>query len=300
MDELGAMQTFAKVGQTGSFSEVARQTEMSISSILRQVNALEERVGVRLLRRSTRKLALTEAGKIYLDSVCNILHDIEAAKRCAMSQHDDLSGVIRVHAHASAGAEVIVPALPGFLQAYPQLRLDLTLTDARADLLGEHIDLAVWLDNLEDSNIVARRLAANRRLVCASPGYFERHGRPAVPGDLLDHNCLIFRSANHSDDWHFRRGGSHLAVPVSGNLKSASAAALLGSARAGLGVALLPDWMVRNAVRDGALQTALQDFEASPTEYDTNLYVVYPHRQGLPRKVRHFMDFLIELFDRPA
>jgi DNA-binding transcriptional LysR family regulator len=300
MDELAAMRAFAKVVEAGSFSEVARQTDMSISSILRQVNGLEEVLGVRLLKRSTRQLAMTEAGQQYFRNVSSILHEIEAAKRAASTYQEGLKGTIKIHARTSAGTEMIVPALPHFLAQYPELQIDITLTDERADLLSEGIDLAIWLGNLEDSSMVARQLSSSRRLVCASPEYFKRNGVPESPQDLLQHNCLVFRSNHYSDGWRFRKDGESVTIPVAGNLKTANGAVLMTCAKNGLGIVLLQDWMVRSAKKEGLLQTALTDFEVFPTDYDTTLYVVYPHKDGLPHKVRVFIDFLMALFQERA
>lgn len=298
MDELAAMRIFVKVAETGSFSEVARQTDMSTSSISRQINGLEEFLGVRLLNRSTRHLALTEAGQQYLSSIAPLLHGIELARRTATSHQRGIKGSIKVHARTSAGAEVIVPALPRFLEQYPDLSVDITLTDERADLLAEGIDLAVWLGNLEDSSMIARRLSTSRRLVCGSPAYFQRFGVPMVPQDLLHHNCLVYRSNHYTGGWRFLKNGESITIPVNGNLKTANGAVLMSCAKNGLGLALLQDWMVKNSQKEGLLQTVLTDFAVFPTDYDTSLYVVYPHKEGLSRRVRLFIDFLVDLFKK--
>ncbi|GAB3110127.1 LysR family transcriptional regulator [Bordetella tumbae] len=297
MDELAAIRVFISVAESGSFSEAGRRLGMSTSSVSRQVGALEEWVDIRLFKRTTRNLSLTEAGENYLASVAPALRELELARRNAHSYQHKVSGAIRVHVRASAGTEVIVPALSSFFALYPDIEIDLTLTDERIDLLKNGVDVAVWLGKLDDSNMVARELSGSKRVVCASPAYLQRSGVPKKPEDLIHHSCLVYLKHNYSKEWHFKKGDESYSIPVSGALRTPDSAVLMAAARQGLGLVLLQDWMVRKAVELGQLQAVLTDYEASPTGQHTSLYVVYPHRHRIPQKVRVFIDFLVRLFD---
>lgn len=297
MDELAAIRVFARVAKAGTFSEAARQLDMSTSSVSRQINALEESLGIRLFKRSTRNLVLTEAGETYLASIDPALKQLELARRTALSYQRTISGAIRFHARTSAGTEVIVPALSEFFARYPDIEIDITLTDERVDLLANGIDVAVWLGKLEDSSMVARNLSGSRRVICGSPAYLRRHGIPRKPDDLLQHSCLVYLQHNYLKDWRFQKDGQSFTIPVTGKLRTPNSVVLMEGAKQGLGLVMLQGWMVRKSVQEGSLQTVLEEYEAYPTEADTALYIVYPHRHGLPLKVRVFIDFLVQLFD---
>lgn len=297
MYELSAIRVFICVAESGSFSEAGRRLGMSTSSVSRQVCSLEESIEVRLFKRSTRKLSLTEAGEMYLSSVTPALRELELARRNAHSFQRTVSGAIRVHMRASAGTEVIVPALSSFFERYPDIEIDLTLTDERVDLLTNNVDVAVWLGKIDDSNIVARQLSGSKRVVCATPKYLQRYGIPVKPDDLLNHSCLLYLQHNYSKEWHFRKGTESFKVAVSGRLRTPDSAVLMAGAKQGLGFVLLQDWMVQKSIANGLLQPVLTDYEAFPTERHTSLYVVYPHRNRVPQKVRVFIDFLVQLFD---
>ena len=297
MDELAAIRVFARVAKAGTFSEAARQLDMSTSSVSRQINALEESLGIRLFKRSTRNLVLTEAGETYLTSIDPALKQLELARRTALSYQRTISGSIRFHARTSAGTEVIVPALSEFFIRYPDIEIDITLTDERVDLLANGIDVAVWLGKLEDSSMVARNLSSSRRVICGSPAYLQRHGIPRKPDDLLQHSCLVYLQHNYLKDWRFQKDGQSFVIPVTGKLRTPNSVVLMEGAKQGLGLVMLQGWMVRKSVQEGSLQAVMEDYEAYPTEADTALYIVYPHRHGLPLKVRVFIDFLVQLFD---
>lgn len=242
-------------------------------------------------------LVVAEAGEAYLAAAAPALRELELAKRNAHSFQHKVSGAIRVHVRASAGTEVIVPALSSFFASYPDVEIELVLTDERIDLLGHGVDVAVWLGKLDDSNMVARELSGSKRVVCASPAYLQRAGIPHHPEDLVDHSCLLYLRHNYSKEWHFKKGDTSFRIPVSGVLRTPDSAVLMAGAKQGLGLVLLQSWMVRKAVAAGQLQIVLPDYEPSPTEQQTSLYVVYPHRNRIPQKVRVFIDFLVQLFE---
>jgi DNA-binding transcriptional LysR family regulator len=296
MDEFLKIRTLVQVVEAGSFSAAARQTDMSISAIARQVKALEESLGVRLLNRTTRNQALTEAGALFYERARAILDDVERAKRDASSFQKAVKGVLRVSLRVSAGTTVIVPALPRFLERHPELTVNVSLSDERFDLVARGVDVAVWLGHLGDTGVVARRLTPTRRVVCGSPEYFRKNGTPGRPTDLASHNCILFTVNQYGRAWRFSKDDRRVDIPVSGNLESSHAQVLMSAALAGVGLVLVPDWMARGPINDGRLQTVLADYEISPTDYDAALYAVYPHSRGLSPKARAFVDFLVDLF----
>ncbi|MDB5512191.1 MAG: Transcriptional regulator, LysR family [Enterovirga sp.] len=296
MDELSSIRAFIEVIESGSFSAAARRADASISSVARQVKALEDSLGVRLLNRTTRNQSLTEAGQIFYDRARAVVQELNAAKRDASSFQDSVKGLLRVTLRISTGSTMILPALPAFLERHPGLTIDVSLTDERLDLVANNIDVAVWLGHLDDSRIIAKRLSPSRRLLCGSPSYFQRRGIPENPDDLVHHNCLVFKANYYGNSWRFTKGGERVDIPVSGNLRSNTGPVLLSAALSGLGLVVLQEYMVRAALKDGTLQTVLSEYEVSPTEADTALYAVFPHSRGISPKARVFVDFLVELF----
>ncbi|MBT2336629.1 LysR family transcriptional regulator [Variovorax paradoxus] len=297
MDEIAAYRVFVRVAQTGSFSKVGRLLGTSTSSIARMVNSLEEDLGVRLLNRTTRQLVMTEAGQRFYADAARIIQSIEEAKRGAAAYQQGVRGVIRVHAGTSVGSGVILPALPDFLHMHPEIVVDISLTDERVDVVSEKVDVAVWRGRLEDSGLIARPLGSSRRVLCGSPAYFARHGKPSVPSDLSRHNCLVYSALHYSNEWTFQRGGETSNIAVSGNLRADTGGVLLTSTLRGLGLAVLPEWLVREACDQGQLQTALADYEVGLSGNDPSLFLVYPHRSP-PPKVAAFIHFLLRLFER--
>jgi len=296
MDELGRVRTFLKVVEAGSFSAAARH-ESSVSSVARQIKSLEDEIGVRLLNRNTRGLSLTEPGRIFYERAVHISQDLNTAKLEAASFKDSVKGVLRVSLRITAGASMIVPALPAYLKKYPELTVDVTLTDQRVDLIANNIDVAVWIGDLPDQDIVSRRLSPSRRIACASPAYFEAQGLPQVPEDLSRHNCILFSVPNYYPDfWVFKKGSGRQSVPVKGNLRTSNGLALLSAARADLGIIVVHEWTVRSDLAEGRLVRILDEYEIEPTPSEAPLHVILPSTTGMSLKVRSFVDFLVELF----
>jgi DNA-binding transcriptional LysR family regulator len=296
MDELRLYRTFVHVVECGSISAAARRLNTSISSVARQLSYLEAALGVTLLNRTTRRQSLTEVGRLYQVKIVALVREFDDLKREASTYQDAVKGCLRVHLRTSAGNQVVIPALPRFFASYPELTIDLSLTDERADLVAAGIDVAVWLGHLDDSSIIARRLCPSRRVVCASPDYLARNAPPKGPLDLKDHNCLVYRAKNYDDRWRFSKGGKTIEVGVVGALQADGGAALLTAAINGLGLVTLQEWMVRDAISKGELVPVLTDYEVSPTEFDTALYAVYPQSRRISPKARVFIDFLVTLF----
>ena len=298
MDELFAMRIFVQVVEQGSFSAVARQLHSSTSSIARQVQALENALGTKLLTKTTRQQGLTEAGRTLFERAKVILEDLERAKRDVSAFQNDVRGLLRVYLRVSAGEEVIVPSLPRFLARFPGVNVDVVLGDERIDLVAHSIDVAVWLGHLEDSTMNARRLSTSRRVLCGSPAYFKTRGIPTQPSNLDRHNCLLFRANRYRNVWRFTKDGEFVDIAVSGNLQTSSSSVLRASALQGLGLIVSQSWMVAGDIAHGRLRTVLSDYEVTPTDFDASLYAVYPHGRGSPPKVRAFVDFLVDLFSK--
>jgi DNA-binding transcriptional LysR family regulator len=296
MDDFTRIETFIKVAEVGSFSAAARCTDSSISSVARQVQSLEEELGIRLLNRSTRSLSLTEPGRMFYDRACAIARDLSNAKSEATSFQESVKGVLRILLRVSTGTTIIVPALPKLLAQYPELSFDISLTDERLDLVANNIDVAVWMGHIPDSEIVARRLSPSQRIVCGSPKYFEQKGVPERPDDLERHNCLLYTARSYSNVWGFAQNDARQEIKVQGNLRSDNGSVLLSAALADLGVIMVHEWMVRAPISRGRLVRVLSDYSVSPKAGDAELYAVYPSSRGLSRKVRIFIDFLVELF----
>ncbi|MFT3719588.1 LysR family transcriptional regulator [Pseudorhodoferax sp.] len=299
MDEFTRIQTFVKVVETGSFSAAARH-ESSTSSVARQVKSLEDELGVRLLNRTTRSLSLTEPGRVFYERACALVKDLNNAKLAVSSFQDDVKGLLRVSLRVSTGTTIIVPALPALLEQYPELRIDVSLTDERCDLVAHNIDVAVWIGHIPDSNMIARRLTPSQRIVCGAPAYFRRRGVPQVPADLRRHACIVYNIPTHRHAWTFSKDGQHEEVEVQGALRSDNGLVLLSAAQAGLGLIVVHEWMVRLPIAQGQLVRVLADYAVNPTVGDADLHVVYPSSRGVSRKVRVFVDFLLQLFQGQA
>ena len=296
MDEMLTNRAFLQVIDSGSFSSAAAEIGVSVATVARQVNSLEARLGVQLLHRTTRTLSLTEAGKLYRDRIREVLRTYDTVKRDIASFQKDVKGLLRVHLRHSVGNQVIVPALPAFLEKHQNIKLDVTLTDTREDLVAHGVDVAVWLGSLEDSSLIARRLSPGRRLVCCSPSYMAKRGLPAQPTDLAQHNCIIYRAKSYDSSWRFAKDGKTASVAVSGNLESESSAVLMTSALNGLGFVMLQETMVRSAIQAGELINVFPDYQVSSTDADIALYAVYPGSKQTSPKNRAFIDFLVRLF----
>jgi DNA-binding transcriptional LysR family regulator len=296
MDEFTRIKTFIKVVESGSFSAAARDLSSIVSSVARQVKALEDELGARLLHRSTRSLSLTDTGRRFYERVTTIANDLENAKAEVNSMQEEVKGLLRASLRITAGTNVVVPALPSFLAQYPELELDIRLTDERCDLIANNIDVALWVGPLPDMEIVARRLSPARRIVYGSPAYFERHGIPRTPQDLRQHNCLVFTAPSYRPRWAFTREGQVEEVEVRGNLRTDNGLLLLSAALAGIGITTAYEWGMRSHLAASRVMRVLGDYTVNPRPGDADIYAVFPSSRGLSRKVRVFVDFLVEAF----
>ena len=290
--DLAVLQTFVDVVKRGSFAAVARDRNIDPSSVSRAIAGLEKELGIRLLQRTTRQLSLTEAGRIYFQRIDLLVEEMQQARHAAADMSGQPRGTLRVTTSVAFGLKVIVPVLPEFRALYPELVVDLVLTDRNVDLFAERIDLAIRLGLLTDSTLIAQQLLQTRYYVCASPQYLKRAGYPEEPGDLTDHNCLRFPLPGFRSQWKFRDAEHSISeVPVSGDTIISNAIALQQCAIAGMGVALLPNWLVEDDFKSGALVNVFPDYEVVATEFDTAAWLVYPSRSYIPLKLRVFIDF---------
>ncbi len=289
MDKLAALSLFAKAVETGSFSEAGRQEGLAPSSVSRRIVELEGWVGAALFHRTTRKLNLTEVGPSFYERTQGILLDLEEAKVVAAQLENHPSGLLRLTIPASMERQLML-AMCEFQARWPGVRFALTYTDRVVDLVSEGYDLAVRLGPLQDSTLRARKIGEAGRYLCASPRYLDRAGVPGRPGDLAQHNCLIFRTHPGYNVWRFKAGGRNVDVRASGSFSANSGSALINAARDAMGVVLAPEWLVGPFLANGELVEVLPGHKPVPDR--TPLYAVHPYRRFVPPKVKTFVDFL--------
>ncbi|NYT75832.1 LysR family transcriptional regulator [Alcaligenaceae bacterium] len=289
MDRYTAVRSFVLVAEKGSFAAAALVEGVTPVVMGRRLTALERRLGVQLLYRSTRGLKLTELGERFLESSQQLLHDFDAAEDSVSSGRSAVRGHLVVSAPAAFGRRHVGPHAAAFREQYPDLRLSFNFTDSVADLVREGYDVGIRIGEVRDPNYVALRLFPNQRVVCGTPAYFERYGVPRSPEDLADHNCLAFNlQGGQQQGWTFAREGKLFAVRVDGNLACNDGELLYDWVKQGLGVGWRSTWEIQAELRRGELVTVLDEF-ALPG-YD--IQAVYPQQRYLPAKVRAFIEFL--------
>jgi DNA-binding transcriptional LysR family regulator len=287
------LKTFVEVVQQGSFAGAARLQGVDPSVVTRAVAALEAALGARLLQRTTRKVALTEAGSAYLERVRPLLDELDGAADELRASIGSVRGTVRVTASVAYGQAVLVPLLPALHAQHPGLDVDLVLSDAVVDVVSQRIDVALRLGPAVDSSLVGVQLATVRPRVVASPAYLKAHGRPRTPQDLAACECLRFSLPGYRTQWSFRdRQGSVQSVAVRGWLVMSTALALHRAALDGLGPALLADWLVDPDIEAGRLVDLFPKHEATATHFDSAVWLLYASREHVPRRVRAFVDFI--------
>ena len=292
MDRFAEMATFVKVVELGSLSAAARNLDLGLTSVARQVSMLEARLGVRLLVRTTRRLAITEEGKTYYGHAKHMLNEIEDAELILTRRSVEPTGRLVVAAPVVFGRLVIAPLIPKFLAAYPRVSVDLTLADRAFNLVDEGFDIAIHggIGPLEDSSLITRKLGSIRRVVCGTPDYLAQRGIPSTPADLKAHDGLLFPGHDVAGQWTFRTPEGEVAVPISGRFRSNNADTVLRAALGGAGLILSPWGAVRDHVLSGELKVVLEEFEVPPL----SLHVLFPHARLLSPKVRAFTNMLGE------
>jgi len=297
MDRFKELASFVDVADHGSFAAAAAEEGVTPVVIGRKIDALEKRLGAKLLHRSTRRLALTEDGGVFLEHCRRVLADVEGAERAVSAARHTAIGHLVVSAPAGFGRRHVAPHGPPFIKAHPKVRLSFNLSDRVVDLAREGYDLGIRIGGAFDPNCVAIKLAANRRVVCGTPAYFKRHGKPQALDDLARHNCLAFNmQGGQQHGWLFRRGGRSVNVRVNGNLDCNDGELLHRWAIEGLGIAWRSTWEIAPELERGELVTVLDAF-ALPS-YD--IHAVYPQHRNVPARLKLFVDFLKETYSRPG
>jgi DNA-binding transcriptional LysR family regulator len=294
MDRVSSMLSFVKVVELGGFSLAARQLNLATSVVTTHVKSLEERLGVRLLNRTTRSVSVTEAGQAYFERCVQILSEIEDAEEAAQVLQSKPRGMLRLNTSPGTPA-LIAPSIAEYSRLYPDVTVHLTATSRMLDLVEEGFDLAIWYGAVPDPGLIVRRLATYRTVVCASPEYLAKHGRPEHPSELVHHSCVIYYDASFGrggKDWQFTGPDGDFSVHVAGNFETNSPIALRAAALGGQGFLLAPVPMMIEELRSGALVPVLSDF--LPKQFSVD--ALFPHREHMPAKVRTFIELVAKNF----
>ena len=292
MDKLQAMHLFTRVVDTGSFTAAAEQIGISRALASKLIQNLEDTLGVRLLNRTTRRLSLTESGQNYYQRVSDVLSRLAEAEAEATELQVDPRGRLRISAPIPFSTAHLAPALAEFQRLHPRVELELNLNDRRVDLVDEGFDMAIRISQLEDSTLMARKLAPCHMVAFASPDYLAAHGEPREHADLAQHECLRYTLTSNSEAWDFERDGVVTAVSARSRLATNNGDFIAAAAAAGMGIARLPTFIVADYLRSGRLRRILTDW----TLPSIAVYAVYPKTRTLPAKTRRLIDFLAERF----
>jgi DNA-binding transcriptional LysR family regulator len=298
--DLADLEIFVAVARRGNFAAVAKERDLDPSSVSRSIAKLEGVLGLRLLQRTTRRVTLTEAGEIYLARMEPLVEELVGAGEAAAGASGGPRGTLRLTASATFGQMRIVPLLAELRALYPDLKFECIFTDAMVDLIAERVDLAIRLAPTIKGDMIAAKLMDTDFRVVASPGYVAAHPRLAQPSDVGRHRCILFNLPLYRTRWIFRNRAARIEeVAIDGDIVLSPAGAIRDAALAGLGPALLPDWLIDEDIAAGRLIDAFPKHAVTATAFDTAAWLVYPSRAFLPSKVRVVIDFLRERIDRP-
>jgi DNA-binding transcriptional LysR family regulator len=295
MGQFRQINTFVEVVARGSLSAAARAEGIAPAMIGRRLDALESRLGVKLLQRTTRKLALTDEGAAFLEDCQRILAELEEAEAAVSERSARATGHLLVSAPAGFGRQHVAPLLPSFLAEHREVRVNLNLNDRVVDVIGEGVDVAIRIASLSDSNLVGVKLADNHRVVVAAPGYLKRHGTPQTLDELGRHNCLAISSEGSQRGWTFRENGKIVTLKTGGNMVCNDGAVLHQWALAGRGLAWRSMWEVGADIEAGRLVAVLEQYAAPGND----IYAVFAQRRHLPLRIRAFVDFLRLAYSQP-
>ncbi len=295
MDQFKQISTFVDVVAKGSLSAAARAEGIAPAMIGRRLDALEARLGVKLLQRTTRKIALTNEGEAFLENCQRILLDLENAELQVSERSARPSGHLNVSAPAGFGRQHVASLIPSFLAEHQDVTLTLNLNDRIVDLIGEGVDVAIRIADLSDSNLIGVKLVDNKRVVVATPDYLKKHGRPVSLDELSRHNCLAISSQGSQRGWTFRQNGKNVTLKVQGNMVCNDGAVLYDWALESRGLAWRSMWEVGTEIESGQLVTVLDDYAAPGND----IYAIFAQRQHLPLRIRAFVDFLRRAFAQP-
>ena len=296
MDRLAAMEAFVLVVDSGSFSAAARRLNVGQPAVSKLVAQLEDRLGVKLLVRTTRGLTATEAGLNYYERARRSIEEAEQAELAARSAGSGLAGKLRVSAAVTFASIHLMPRLPEFLARHPDLELEVVLDDRNVDLVQERIDVALRMGRLTDSTLTARRIASGRHAVLGTPAYFARAGEPTAPGDLTAHEAVIYSQHGGGAVWSFRRDGVDLTVTLKGRLRVTAAEGVRAAVLANAGIVIASEWMFTPEIADGTVKAVLLEWELPAID----LWAVYPAGRTATAKARTFTSFVQEVTPQPA
>ena len=288
---------FADVVEHGSFSAAARALGLTPSAVSKRIGDLEDRLGIRLLKRSTRQISLTEEGRAFHARCVEIAASVRSAEALGLSLGAQPKGTLRVASTVAFGKSQVLPLLPEFLAKHEDVRVHLDMTDRPIDLTNASYDMAIrFSEQIEDESLVARKLTSNRRIVCAAPSYIAANGYPSDPQELRAHNCLTVSTVDHWNDWQFEQGGQRYSLHVGGNFEASSADAVYHATLAGLGIARLSAYLVADDLREGRLVHLLPEHCVE----NSDILMVFSERRNLSPKVRAFVDYLAVKFSEAS
>ena len=290
MDKFLEMKTFAAVVDGGSFVHAADTLNLSKPAVSRHVAELEQRLGVRLLQRTTRKLSLTEEGRLFYGRCKSVLADVEVAEEEITAKSVAVKGLIKVNVPISFGLWELAPLWPDFMSKFPEVELDITFADRMVDLVEEGYDMAVRIARLPNSSLVSRKLASTRLVLCASPAYLKKHGKPKHPSELANHAVLSYSLLATGDQWNFNGPDGAVSVTVKPIMRTNNGDTCIAAARKHKGVVLQPSFMVNSDLQSGALVELMPTYRS----IEFGIYAVYPTRQYVSPKVRALIDFLVK------
>lgn len=296
MSKIQEMSSFVAVVDAGSFVGAAQATGVSKAAVSRHVGELEKRLGVRLLQRTTRRLSLTEEGRLFFERAKELLESIDEAESQLTSRSGEASGLLRVNAPLTFGALHLAPLWAPFADAHPKVSLDITLSDRIVDVVEEGYDLAIRITSIADSTLITRKLASTRMVLCASPVYLERHGTPAHPRDLARHAVISYTYWSTRDEWHFTRPGGDASVRIHSRIHTNNGDTCRRAALAHHGIILQPDFIVGQDLRRGDLVEIMPGWRS----VEVGIHAVYPSRKHLPLKTRRLIDFLADALRAPS
>jgi DNA-binding transcriptional LysR family regulator len=294
MDRISQIELFAAVVEEGTFTAAAEREDVSKSHVSTQISDLEERLGVRLLQRTTRSVDPTPEGEAYYERIRGVLDELEEADRALRQARTEPMGTLRVSAPVDLGTNYLGPIVGDYLATYDEVSIDIDLNDRKVDLVDEGYDLAVRVGRLEDSSLIVRRLADVEGCVCASPDYLEHHGTPEHPEELSEHDCVVYRYLPDEQTWTFT-APEEVEVDIDGPIEANNGSILADVAARGGGIAMAPSFIVADLLRAGRLERILTDWELPSGA----IWALYPHRRHLSAKVRTFIDLLKERLESP-
>jgi len=291
MDRMAAMETYVSVVEAGSFSAAARRLKLGQPAVSKSIAQLEERLGVRLLLRSTRGLTPTDAGQRFYEHARRAIEEVELAEHVARDASTGLSGVLRISAAVTFARLHLLPSLKTFLDRHPNLQIDIVLDDRTIDLLEKGVDVALRMGSLDDSTMTARRIAQSRRLVVGTPAYLAEAGVPKTPAELSQHQVIVYSLRGGGESWAFSQQGKEVAVVVSGRVSVSAAEGMRTTLLGGMGMAIASEWMFSPELADGSVQAVLTDWELPPID----LWAVFPAGRLVSAKARAFVAFVEEI-----